>query len=191
MSQPKVVDSQFIDFLIATPSQATATEAQRTQPDSANPAAHDAYTRPLHRLEPASDALWLEAQPEVRRTSGVLALDDTVLDKPYARKMDSVHHMWSGKHHRVVKGINLLTLLWSDGDRHVPCDYRIYDKPNDQKTKDDHFGYLWSLGSMRTDSSTSEGGLSGPSVTSFLSVISLTVTLHCLRSGLARLSLVK
>lgn len=142
MSQPKVVDSQFVDFLIATPLRATATEAQRTQPDSANPAAHDAYTRLLHRLEPTSDALWLEAQPEVRRTSGVLVLDDTVLDKPYARKMDLVHYMWSGKHHRVVKGINLLTLLWSDGDRHVPCDYRIYDKPNDQKTKNDHFGDL-------------------------------------------------
>ena len=142
MSQPKVVDAQFIDFLIASPSQATATEAQRTQPDSTDPAAHDAYTRLLHRLEPTSEALWAEVQPDVRRTAGVLVLDDTVLDKPYARKMDLVHHMGSGKHHRVVKGIDLLTLLWTDGDRHLPCDYRIYDKPNDQKTKNDHFGDL-------------------------------------------------
>ena len=64
-------------------------------------------------------------------TSGVLVLDDTVLDKPYARKMDFVHHMWSGKHHAVVKGIELLTLLWTDGERHLPYDYRIYDKPNE------------------------------------------------------------
>lgn len=142
MSQAKVADTQFIDFLLATPLQATATEAQRTQPDSDNPAAHDAYTRLLYRLEPTSDALWIDAQPEVHRASGVMILDDSVLDKPYARKMDLVHHMWSGKHHRVVKGINLLTLLWSDGDRHVPCDYRIYDKPNDHKTKNDHFGDL-------------------------------------------------
>jgi putative transposase len=142
MSQPKVSDLQFIDFLLASPSQATATEAQRTQPDSADPAAHDAYTRLLHRLEPDSDALWVEVQPDVRRTTGVLVLDDSVLDKPYARKMDLVHHLWSGKHHRVVKGIDLLTLLWTDGDRHLPCDYRLYDKPNDQKTKSDHFGDL-------------------------------------------------
>lgn len=142
MSQAKVTEFQFIDFLIATPSQATAMEAQRTQPDGANPAAHDAYTRLLYRLEPDSDALWVEVQPEVRRTAGVLVLDDTVLDKPYARKMDLVHHMWSGKHHRVVKGIDLLTLLWTDGDRHLPCDYRLYDKPHDGQTKNDHFGDL-------------------------------------------------
>ena len=122
MSQPKVSALEFIDFLIASPTPAPATEAQRTQPDSANPAAHDADTRLRHRLEPDSEALWREVQPEVRRTTGVLVLDDTVLDKPYARKMDWVHHMWSGKHHRVVKGIDLLTLLWTDGDRHVPCD---------------------------------------------------------------------
>ena len=75
-------------------------------------------------------------------TSGVLVLDDTVLYKPYERKMDLVHHMWSGKHHAVVKGIDLLTLLWTDGERHLPCDYLIYGKPNDGKTKNDHFGGL-------------------------------------------------
>ncbi len=50
--------------------------------------------------------------------------------------------MGAGKHHRVVEGIDRLTLLWTDGDRHPPCDYRLYDKPNDQKPKNDHFGDL-------------------------------------------------
>ena len=149
MSQPKVTEAEFIDFLIATPKQATATEAQRTQPDSADPAAHDAYTRLLHRLEPDSEALWAEVQTDVQRTSGVLVLDDSMLDKPYARKMELVHHCWSGKHHRVVKGIDLLTLLWTDGDRHLPCDYRIYDKPNDGKTKNDHFSDLLQVAQER------------------------------------------
>jgi hypothetical protein len=142
MSRAKVTAEQFIDFLIAAPSNATAAEAERTQPDADDPAAHDAYTRLLHRLEPDSDALWVEVRPDIRPASGVLVLDDSVLDKPYARKMGLVHHVWSGKHHRVVKGIDLLTLLWTDGDRNVPCDYRIYDRPNDKKTKNDHFGDL-------------------------------------------------
>jgi putative transposase len=60
MSHAKVSESDFIDFLIANPRQATATEAQRTQTDSVDPAAHDAYTRLLHRLEPDSNALWNE-----------------------------------------------------------------------------------------------------------------------------------
>jgi putative transposase len=137
MARPKVTDVDFIDFLIASPRQATATEAQRTQP--AGSAAHDAYTRLLHRLEPDSAALWADARPDVRLACGVLVLDDSVLDKPYARKTDLVRHQWSGKHHGVVKGIGLLTLLWTDGDRHLPCDYRVYDKPGDGKTKNDHF----------------------------------------------------
>ncbi|OWK35511.1 transposase [Fimbriiglobus ruber] len=141
MSHPKVSDTDDIDFLIASPRQATATEGQRTQPASAD-AAHDAYTRLLHRLEPDPETLWRDAEPEVRRTTGVLVLDDTVLDKPYTRAIDLVHRLWSGKHRRVVQGIGLLTLLWTDGDRHVPCDDRLYDKPIDGKTKNDHFGDL-------------------------------------------------
>ena len=39
----------------------------------------------------------------------------------------------------MVNGINLVTLLWTDGDRHIPCDYRIYDKATDGLTKNDHF----------------------------------------------------
>lgn len=32
--------------------------------------------------------------------------------------------------------------MWTDGDRHLPCDDRIYDKPNDGQSKNDHFGDL-------------------------------------------------
>jgi hypothetical protein len=53
--------------------------------------------------------------------------------------MDLVTYHWSGKHHRVVKGINLLTLLWSDGEAHIPCDFRVYDKPTGGSTKNESF----------------------------------------------------
>ena len=39
----------------------------------------------------------------------------------------------------MYKRQNLITVLWSDGDRHVPVDYRIYDKAGDALTKNDHF----------------------------------------------------
>ena len=35
---------------------------------------------------------------------------------------------WSGKHHRVVQGINLTSLLWTDGEALIPTDFRLYDK---------------------------------------------------------------
>ena len=72
----------------------------------------------------------------------MLVVDDSTLDKPYAKKMALVHRHGSGKHHAVVEGINLITLLWSEGDRHVPLDYRIYDKAGDTLTKNDHFRTL-------------------------------------------------
>jgi len=51
------------------------------------------------------------------------------LDKPYAKNMAWVTRHWSGKHHRVVLGINLISLVWTDGEALLPCDFRLYDKP--------------------------------------------------------------
>jgi putative transposase len=139
MSAAKCRDTDYIDFLIASPRAFTCTEAAAVQPESPEPPAHDAFTRLLHRLEPDPEALWREAEPMTAKAGGVLILDDSTLDKPYAKKMGLVARHWSGKHKRVVRGINLITLLWSDGDRHVPCDYRLYDKVHDGLTKNDHF----------------------------------------------------
>jgi putative transposase len=75
----------------------------------------------------------------VEREGGLLIVDDRVLDKPYAQHIELVSRQWSGKHHAVVQGIDLITLLWTDGERHIPCDYRIYDKLNDKLSKNDHF----------------------------------------------------
>lgn len=140
MNAPKVIDRDYIQFLIASPRVVSGTEAARVQPeDEAQGPAHDAFTRLLHRLEPDPERLWEEARNYVQRKRGVLVLDDTTLDKPYALRMDLVRRHWSGKHKRVVDGINLLTLLWTDGERCIPVDYRIYDKGNDGKTNNAHF----------------------------------------------------
>lgn len=139
MSAAKVQPEGYIQFLIATPTQYSCVEAARVAPTGPAPPAHDAYNRLLTRLEPDAEALWQEARPQISLADGVLVLDDSTLDKPYARKMALVGWHWSGKHHAVVKGINLLTLLWTDGDRHIPCDYSVYDKPTDGLSKNDLF----------------------------------------------------
>lgn len=139
MNPPKVNEYDYINFLIATQKAYSCTEAERVQPESENAAAHDAITRLLHRMEPSTEQLWQEAQWQVRLDQGVLVVDDSTLDKLYAEKMDLVTRHWSGKHGRVVQGINLITLLWTDGDRHIPLDYRLYEKSVDGATKNDHF----------------------------------------------------
>lgn len=139
MNKPRCTDTDYVDFLVATPRAVSCTEAARVQPRRADAPAHDAFTRLLHRLEPDPAALWQEVASLVDRTRGVLIVDDSTLDKPYAAQIALVHRHWSGKHHAVVDGINLITLLWTDGEQLIPVDYRIYDRPNDGTTKNDHF----------------------------------------------------
>lgn len=139
MNAPKVTDLDYINFLMAAQRVVSCTEGARVQPAGPRQAAHDALNRVLHRLEPDTGPLWREAEPLVDRTRGLLIIDDTTLDKPYAQQIALVHRQWSGKHRRVVAGINLVTLVWSDDTHAVPCDYRLFDAPNDGVTKNDHF----------------------------------------------------
>lgn len=139
MNAPKCQPEDYINFLVASPRAVSGTEAARVQPVQEHPPAHDAFTRLLHRLEPDPATLWVEAAPPVRRGAGVLVLDDSTLDKPYARQIGLLTRHWSGKHRRVVQGINLLTLLWTDGEALIPCDYRLYEKAVDHLSKNDHF----------------------------------------------------
>jgi len=43
MNPPKVTDEDYINFIIATPRDVTATEAERVQPVSKDAPAHDAF----------------------------------------------------------------------------------------------------------------------------------------------------
>jgi len=140
MNPPKVGAEDYINFLLASQGRYTCTEAARSQPEERiRRPSHDAFTRLLVRTPQDTGALWVEAEPMVSRHSGVLVLDDTTLDKPYSKSIPLVTDHWSGKHHRVVRGINLITLLWTDGRKLVPTDYRIYDKPFGGRTKNEHF----------------------------------------------------
>jgi hypothetical protein len=105
MNPPKVNDQDYINFLIATPRGYSGTEAARVQPEGEVTPAHDAFTRLLHRLEPDAATLWREAAGQVERHSGMLVVDDSTLDKPYAKKIELVQRHWSGKHHAVVAGM--------------------------------------------------------------------------------------
>ena len=142
MNPPKCSDEDYINFVIASPKQLTATEAARVQPASQNAPAHDAFTRLLERLEPDAEMLWHQAATQINKEAGILVLDDSTLDKPFSKHNALAYRHWSGKHGAVVYGINLITLLWTSGERSVPTDYRIFDKDRDGKTKNDHFSEM-------------------------------------------------
>jgi putative transposase len=138
MRPAKCQDRDYIDFLVASPNVFSCTEAGRVQACSPQAPAHDSFTRLLIRLEPDPETLWDEAKGLIDPRDGVLVIDDSTLDKQSATKIELVTMHWSGKHHKTIRGIDLITLLWTDGDRKVPVDYRIYDKA-DGRTKNDHF----------------------------------------------------
>lgn len=117
MNEAKITDCDYIDFLIGTQKVCSCAEAERVQPDATGGPSHDAYTRHLHRLFPSADQLWSEVREHVYLTKGCLICDAATLDKFYSRKIELVTRHWSGKHKRVVSGINLITLLWTDGER--------------------------------------------------------------------------
>ena len=100
---------------------------------------HDSVNRFLWRENYEPEDLFNEATTQLNLVGGTISVDDTVLDKPYSKHMKFVSHFWSGKHHKIVKGINLITLYYTDVQgQHLPINYRIYDK-SDNKTQNDYF----------------------------------------------------
>jgi len=136
MDAPECRPNDYIDFLVARPCMVSGTEAARMQPDQAHPSAHDAFTRPLHRLEPDPATLWAEAAPQIQRPQWASWCLTTA---PWTSPTRARSACWRAIHRRVVQGINLLTPLWTDGEALIPRDDRLCEKAVDQLSKNDHF----------------------------------------------------
>ncbi|WP_414590171.1 transposase [Scytonema sp. PCC 10023] len=101
---------------------------------------HDSVNRFLLRERYEPKDLFDEVQPHINLIGGTLSGDDTVIDKPYSDPSltELIGYFWSGKHHRVVKGVQLITLYYTeDSGKSVPVNYRLYNK-QDGKTKNDY-----------------------------------------------------
>ena len=137
-STAKCTLEHYTAFLLA---EAQSAGCVRLSEVSAGEFAHDAATRFLSREEFSPKDLFEEVCGQIELEGGILSVDDTVLDKPYSQegKTDLVGYFWSGLHGRAVKGVNLVTLLYTDtrGVR-VPVSFRVIDKA-EGKTKNDLF----------------------------------------------------
>lgn len=124
----------YMGFLMSEPKSTTCTRLSEVMGVS-----HDSVNRFLLREAYEPKDLFAEARKLLNLVGGTLNVDDSTLDKPYSKHMDLVTHFWSGKHHRVVKGLNLITLYYTDPQgRSLPVNYRVYDKA-EGKTKNDYF----------------------------------------------------
>jgi hypothetical protein len=101
---------------------------------------HDSVNRFLVRERYEPKDLFDEVKLDINLSDGTLSGDDTVIDKPYSdpQLTELIGYFWSGKHHRVVKGIQLITLYYTDvTGKSVPVIYRLYNK-QERKTKNDY-----------------------------------------------------
>jgi hypothetical protein len=86
MNRSRCTATDYVDLLVTTPSAVGGTEAARTCPRRSVLSAHDAFIRLLHRFEPDPATLRHEVNPLVDRARGVLIVDDSTLDRRYAKK---------------------------------------------------------------------------------------------------------
>lgn len=123
-------------FLIASRNRCSGAELSKA---AANAIAHDAIDRWRASRKYTPSQLWQHTSYLVKKDTGYLIGDDSVLDKRYSRKNELAKKQYSGNEHGLVNGIDIVNLLWTEGKEYVPVDYRIYKKENDDLTKNDHF----------------------------------------------------
>lgn len=127
----------YISYLLSEPQYTSCTRLAEIM----KTISHDSINRFLERERFEPEDLFEEEQNKIEFVGGILSVDDSVIDKPYSdpSKAAFIDLFWSGKHKRVVKGINLISLFYTDiHGVSVPVNYRICDKSSG-KTKNDYF----------------------------------------------------
>jgi putative transposase len=89
-------------------------------------ASHDRLTRMLAGDWSAHTLLDLALRTLFQVMGGYLIVDDTVVDKPYATWLEEAAWVWSSKRQRVVFGISLVLLVWTDGQVRIPVAFRVW-----------------------------------------------------------------
>jgi putative transposase len=96
--------------------------------DALDSVSHDRLTRLLQGTWSGHTLLNLALRTLFTVAGGSLILDDTVVDKPYARWLGEAAWVWSSKHNKVVFGVSLGLLVWTDGEIRIPLAYRVWHK---------------------------------------------------------------
>jgi hypothetical protein len=94
---------------------------------------HDRLTRLLRGQWPGHILLELALRALFTVVGGDLIVDDTLVEKPYAALLEEAAWVWSTKHRKVVFGIPLVLLVWTDGRVRIPLAFRVWRKGGPSK----------------------------------------------------------
>jgi putative transposase len=93
---------------------------------------HDSLNRLLRCDLPWSRRLWEEFSSAMVTPGGYLLLDDTTWRRR-ARKAEAVSWVWSSSAAHIVRGMQVVLLVWTDGGIKVPVGMRLWQKGGKSK----------------------------------------------------------
>jgi len=118
----------YSDYLLSSFSATTATGFSRLM---ANQISHDQVSRMLNSEQLQAKDWWLMVKPHVRamqQEDGVIALDDSILEKPYTDESELICWHYDHAKGRTVKGINFITALYVVDNVSLPVTFRLVTK---------------------------------------------------------------
>src|SRR4029450_8367613 len=124
----KELQDLYTDYLISSFGPTTATGFSRLLEGEIS---HDQVTRFLASSAKTSADLWRLAKPLVRQVEsddGVLALDDSIEEKPYTDENELICWHWHHSKERNVKGINFLTAFYVTPQAGLPVAFDLVTK---------------------------------------------------------------
>src|SRR6266542_5503895 len=136
-----ITKQQYVEYLICSIGNYTGSNLA----EHLDEVSHDVVTDYLGNERHTAHGLWelvsglIQDSPEA-----FLLIDDSVQDKRYSRFIELVKLQYSGAEHGLVRGIGIVNLVHSVGDKEdfYPIDYRIYAPDQDGKTKNEHFSEM-------------------------------------------------
>jgi putative transposase len=101
--------------------------------DALDSVSHDQLTRMLQGAWSGHILLNLALRALFTVAGGYLLVDDTVVEKPYARLLGEAAWVWSSKQRKVVFGVTVVLLVWTDGQVRIPLAFRLWQKGGPSK----------------------------------------------------------
>jgi putative transposase len=96
--------------------------------DALDSASHDQWTRRLQGAWSGHILLNLALRALFTVAGGYLLVEDTVVEKPYARLRGEAAWVWSSKPRQVVLGGSVVLLVWTDGQVRLPLAFRLWQQ---------------------------------------------------------------
>jgi len=86
---------------------------------------HDTLGRLLQAGLSWSGRLWTAVACQLVQAGGCLVLDDTSWQR-WTEKAEAVSFVWCGRWSRVIKGMQVVLLIWTDGHWKIPLGVRLW-----------------------------------------------------------------